>query len=164
MDASLANKLLSNPLLFIHLGSALSAQVHRLSSSMKKNTYATLFIVISGLLCWVGLPWWSVVPLAAVAGFFISPSVAGAFLAGFAGGALLWYGSAMWYNILNAGLFAAQIGEVFAGLKNWQLLTITATVGGLLSGMGAMTGCLLREVFIPSKPHHRNAYPRRRKR
>lgn len=130
---------------------------------MKNASYTTLFIVLSGLLCWVGLPWWAIVPLAAVAGFLFSPSAAGAFLAGFAGGSLLWYGSAMWHDVLNAGVFSAKIGEVFAGLKSWQLLTVTSIVGGLLAGFGAMTGRLLREIFDPSKPRGRTPYPKRRR-
>ena len=130
---------------------------------MKNASYTTLFIVFSGLLCWVGLPWWAIVPLAAVAGFLFSPSAAGAFLAGFAGGSLLWYGSAMLHNVLNAGVFATKIGEVFAGLKSWQLLTATSSIGGLLGGLGAMTGRLLRELLDPSKPRERTPYPKRRR-
>lgn len=130
--------------------------------SMKNATYATLFIVLSGLLCWVGLPWWAIVLLAAVAGFLFPPSAAGAFLAGFAGGSLLWYGSAMLHNVLNAGVFAAQIGEVFAGLRSWQLLAVTSILGGFLAGFGAMTGRLLREIFDPSK-RQRIPYPKRRR-
>jgi len=131
---------------------------------MKNATYTTLFIVLSGLLCWVGLPWWAIVPLAAVAGFLLSPSASGAFLAGFAGGSLLWYGSAMLHHVLNAGQFTAKIGEVFSGAQSWHLLMVTGFIGGFLSGLGAMAGCLLRELFSsPKTTRRRNPYPRRRR-
>jgi hypothetical protein len=130
---------------------------------MKNVTYTTLFIVLSGLFCWLGLPWWAIVPLAAVAGFLFSSSAAGAFLAGFAGGSLLWYGSAMWHHVLNAGQFTAKIGEVFSGAQGWHLLTVTALIGGFLGGLGATMGRLLREIFSPQKTtQRRNPYPRRR--
>ena len=132
---------------------------------MKNAGFTALFIVVAGLLCYVGLPWWALVPIAAIAGFLFSQSAVGAYAAGFAGGSLLWYGAAFWADSMNGGVFSAKIGAIFQGLQGWQLLMVTGFLGGLLAGFGAMTGRLARELLAPPPKSKRRQtiYPRRRR-
>ncbi len=132
---------------------------------MKNAGFAALFIIVAGLLCCVGLPWWALVPIAAIAGFLFSQSAAGAYAAGFVGGALLWYAVAFWADSMNGGIFSAKIGAIFQGLQGWQLLIVTGLLGGLLAGFGAMTGRLARELLAPPPKTNRRQtlYPRRRR-
>ena len=130
---------------------------------MKNASYTTLFIVAGGLLSLLGLPWWTLVLVAAVAGFLFPASAAGAFAAGFLGGSLLWYGVAFWRDTANMGVFSTKIGEILSGLRGWQLLSVTGFLGGLLGGFGAMTGRLAAELLGKSAPARRDTYPRRRR-
>lgn len=121
---------------------------------MKKGFLQALYIAIpTVLLCYLGAPWWVMLPVAALLVFFFpAESAAATFAAGFASGSLLWYGLAIFQDMLNGSQFSAKIGEIFMGLKNWQLLSITATLGGLLAGMGALCGHYLRLLLVSPKP------------
>ncbi|MFN4257165.1 MAG: hypothetical protein ACK4Q5_19365 [Saprospiraceae bacterium] len=110
---------------------------------MKKYGFSTLFILGLGALCWFGLPWWSLAATGAASGLLFKIKPGAAFALGFAAGTLLWGTLAGWQNALNAGKLAAQIGGVFQGLTAAQLIWATGALGGLLAGMGALTGALL---------------------
>lgn len=122
-----------------------------------------LLLLWGALLCWWGLPWWTMVLWAVLAGVVSGYGVAAAFVSGFAAGSLIWYGVAMMHHLSNGGQFAGKIGQVFAGLQVWQLLLVTGLLGGLLAGFGAMTGSAFRALFV-SAPRKRLPYARRRRR
>lgn len=119
---------------------------------MKNALYIISFILIPGSLSHFGLPWWAVVPIAAAAGWFFPLAAGKIFSIAFVAGALLWTTNAFLLNAANEGILSAKVGVLFQGLKGWHLLIVTAILGGILSGFGAMTGRLARDVFVGSKP------------
>ncbi len=129
---------------------------------MKNASFSTLFIVVLGLLCHFFLPWWSLAIIAALAGILFQHSAAAAFGAGFVAGSLLWYGSAFYHNSLDLGVFSAKMGEILH-LKGWQLLSATATLGGLIAGFGAMTGLLGKKIVLNEDNFKGTRYPKRRR-
>jgi len=62
---------------------------------------------------------------------------------GFLGVALLWGIAAFQIDIANEGILSARMEEIFG--RNMLLLTIL--LGGLLGGMGALTGTLGQRLF-----------------
>jgi hypothetical protein len=118
---------------------------------MKENLFLFISVIILGATSFLGAPWWIIAPLSAVAAFFLGQTAGSAYAIAFSAGALLWYGAAMLSNVPNAGLLATKVGQVFQGLKSWQLLVITGMLGGLLGGFGALTGVYFRGLFTPSK-------------
>ena len=119
---------------------------------MKNALYLTLWILIFGNLGHFGLPWWTVVPIAAIAGWLFPLSAGKNFSAAFVAGALLWFANAFLLNAANEGMLSAKVGILFQGLKGWHLLAVTGVLGGILAGFGAMTGRFARDVFVGSKP------------
>lgn len=119
---------------------------------MKNALYITLFILILGNLSHFGLPWWVLAPMAAVAGWLFPMSAGRSFVAAFVGGLLLWFLNAFLLDSDNGGLLSAKVGQLFQGLKGWHLLILAASFGGLLAGLGALTGRLARDVFVSPKP------------
>lgn len=129
---------------------------------MIKNTLlATVAIFLLGHLCLLGLAWWWIVPLAALVGFGLSETGLTAFLAGFLGGLALWCGYAFWADTQNGGVLSAKIGQLFLGLSSVQLILVTGVLGGLLAGMGALTGKMARNLLL--KPKRRNYLQERRR-
>lgn len=129
---------------------------------MKNFFLSALLIFVFGNLCNFGLPWWAIVPIAAVFVFLLpQKNGAVAFLAGFLAAILLWWLNAYLLNIANNGVFSAKIGQVFQGLSSSKLLYTTALIGGLLGGFGALTGQWARDL---TKKHDRQDYYRRRRR
>ncbi len=118
---------------------------------MKNALYLTLSILILGNLSHIGLPWWAIVPMAAVAGWVFPLPAGKSFLVAFAAGTLLWYTNAFLLNAANAGLLSAKVGLLFQGLQGVYLLAITGFLGGFLAGLGAMTGRLAKDLFVGNK-------------
>jgi hypothetical protein len=121
---------------------------------MKKSLrqFALLALLLAAFAL-LGLPWWTAV-LAGAALTLLYPanSAKAAFAAAFAAGYALWYGFALFQDSLNGSMFSTKIGEIFQGLKPWQLLAVTGLIGGLVTGMGALCGHFLRDMLVRPKP------------
>ena len=116
---------------------------------MKTASYIGALIILGGILQYF-FPWWTL-PLAAALlalGFRINPGRA--FLAGFLGAVLLWGGYALYINILNEGILATRMGNLFGGMGPGMMVLLTALFGGLFGGLGAWTGSLARQAFFSS--------------
>jgi hypothetical protein len=129
---------------------------------MKNTLFATLLIFVMGNLCHAGLPWWALAPIAAVVAALLPLRSGGqAFNAGFLGGSVLWYATAFLFNAANAGALSAKVGQLFLGLQGWQLLMATGVLGGVLGGLGALTGKWARDIF--ARQPRRNYLAERRR-
>ena len=114
---------------------------------MKDSLYTILFIFMLGQFGHIGLPWWTLAPIAALAGWLIPQKAIQSFAAGFAGGFLLWLVAAYCLDSANDGLLAGKIGALFMGLSRWQILLLTGTIGGLVSALACLTGYWARGIF-----------------
>ena len=107
-------------------------------------------IFLSALLAFAGglfFPWWSIAVTSFIVAVCIHLRALIAFLAGFLGVAMLWGGLAVWIDNQNQHLLATKIANVLPlGGSAIYLIAVTALIGGLVSGFGAMTGAYLRRV------------------
>lgn len=116
-----------------------------------KNTLRTILLIfILGQFCHLGLPWWTLPPIAALVGWLFPQSALRSFAAGFAGGFLLWLAAAFWLDSANDGLLSGKIGALFMGLSRWHILLLTGTLGGLVAAMACLTGYWARGIFYPN--------------
>jgi len=114
---------------------------------MKNALLVIGLIFFAGQLCQMGLPWWSVAPIGALAGWlFPQPATRGFFVA-FLGGVLLWVSAAYLQDVPNEGVLSARIGTLFMGISRWHVLLITGVLGGLLAGLGYLTGHAAGKAF-----------------
>lgn len=118
---------------------------------MKNAFYILIFVLVLGNLSHFGLPWWVLVPLAAVSGWLFPTTGGKAFSAAFVGGLLLWCANAFLLDSANGGVLSARVGQLFQGLKGWQLMSVAGIMGGILAGLGALTGLFARHVFAAPK-------------
>lgn len=125
---------------------------------MKNVFLISVFILVFGCLGFVGLPWWALSLIAAVAAFLFPLSGAKAFATGFSTGTLLWLSLAILQNAGNGGLLSGRIGKLFLDMTGFQLLTLTGVLGGLLAGLGALTGAYLHTLINPPKPKRYGQY------
>jgi len=117
----------------------------------------TLFLVVlffslfSGLFLSDFLPWWSFVPFTFVLAAFTSRNGFRAFIAGFLAIALLWIAMEAYLNTLSEGRLTQKVATIF-GLSSPVILMLAASfLGGLLGGLSAWSGFLLRRAFSRSR-------------
>lgn len=122
---------------------------------MKNVFFASLFILIVGNVSHFFGPWWAIVIIAAVAILLFPMGAARALAVGTAAGSMLWWLNAIWMNTVNTGVLAGKIGQVFQGVPALQLLAATALLGGLLGGLGALTGAYGRLLLAPRDQRRR---------
>lgn len=123
---------------------------------MMKNTFlAALLILALGQICHFGLPWWSLVIIAGLAGWFTNNAWQ-ASLGGFLGGSTLWWLAAWWKDSANDSALSEKVGQLFQGASSAQLLLLTGVMGGLLAALGALSGRWGRELLLknPSRRHY----------
>jgi hypothetical protein len=112
-----------------------------------KFIVATLLTILLSFLGGVYLPWWSV----AIAGFVIAVLVRQrswySFFSGFLGVFLIWLAISAWVSYKNDGVLASRMASVLpAGGSTLLLMLLTGFIGGLIGGMGALTGSYLRST------------------
>jgi hypothetical protein len=114
---------------------------------MKFTTSIILIALLSFAAC-LYLPWWMI----AVAAFVVCVSVSQrpfvSFLAGFIALFLLWGGMAILISINNQHVLAHKVSMIIIRSDNpYLLILLTALVGGVVAGLGAISGSLFRRVF-----------------
>jgi hypothetical protein len=106
-----------------------------------------LIILILSFASGYFLPWWVVAIAAFLSAFFIGKTSWQSFASGFGGVFLAWVGLALSKSIPNDHMLAKRVAQLFQ-LPHWTLiLLITAIIGGLLGGMSALSGVLMKKVF-----------------
>ena len=107
--------------------------------------FATVFIL--GILACIFSPfWWFFVPVTAITAFFLARTPSQAFWSGFGGISLAWTSLTLFRSIPNGNILARRMAAFFF-LPNWiVLIFLTACLAGLLGGLGAYCGYLLRQT------------------
>ena len=94
--------------------------------------------------------WWTV----AVAGFLISLIISSngisSFIGGFLGVALLWFITAFARDVQGDSILTAKVAEIFSLPNTFLLILVTAIIGGIVGGMGALLGSHLRSIIMPA--------------
>ena len=112
-----------------------------------KFTVTILLTALSGFVCGLYLPWWSVGAAAFLVAIMIYQPPVKAFLTGAAGIFLLW-GILSWIiDSQNQGLLSAKVASILPlNGSPFLLILFTAFIGSLVGGMGAISGSFLRRI------------------
>jgi hypothetical protein len=93
------------------------------------------------------LPWWAAAVIAFLAALFIDTRAGKAFLSGFAALFVAWTVLALLKSIPNDNILAGRVVQLFPLPNNWiWVLVVTAVVGGIVGGLSALSGALIRNV------------------
>lgn len=96
------------------------------------------------------MPWWSVGVAAFLISLIISTNRRRSFMSGFLGVGLLWLFQSWLIHLGTDGILSDKVAVIFSLTAGWQLVFVTAMVGGLAGGFCALTGSTLRNWIIPT--------------
>lgn len=106
-----------------------------------------LIILILSVLCGFILPWWVGAIIAFVAAVIWGRKPVVTFVAGFGGLFMAWVILALIKSLPNNNVLASRVATLFH-LPHWLfLLLVTAMIGGLVGGLAALSGALVKQVF-----------------
>lgn len=107
-----------------------------------------LIIFILSLLSGFIFTWWAAAIIAFVAAVFAGKSAGQAFWSGFFALAVVWLLLALFKTIPNDHILADRVAEM-VHLPGWvSLLLVTILIGGLVGGLSALSGLLVKQAFI----------------
>lgn len=111
-----------------------------------------ILIVVATYFLSLYLPWWTVLLVAGLVGFFIPGGGFNVFISGFLGAGLLWMVYAWYLDIETNSILSEKVVQLFPFSDNFMLVVITGFIGALCGGFGAITGNSFRQLFIKKKP------------
>lgn len=90
-------------------------------------------------------PWWIIAVAAFIVAALIPQARIKAFLCAFFALFILWGGQAMLIDNKNEHLLSAKVAQILPlGGSYIAVIFVTALIGGLIGGLGALTGSFLR--------------------
>lgn len=110
---------------------------------MKNSILGIITIMLLGLFVHQFTPWWSIVFVSAIVGGIFNNHAGKSILFGFVGVFLLWGIAAYQMDVGNESILSSRMEEIFDA----NMILVTALLGGLLGGMGALTGTLGQRIF-----------------
>ncbi len=110
-----------------------------------------LIILILSFASGYFLPWWVVAIAAFLAAMFAGKTSGQAFWSGFGAIFIGWITLALFKSVPNNHILADRVVQLFPLPHNWiYLLLLTGLIGGLVGGMAAMSGVLLKNALTKS--------------
>ncbi|MEX0857352.1 MAG: hypothetical protein WD016_04360 [Balneolaceae bacterium] len=103
----------------------------------------TLLILITAFLLNLFLPWWSIALPGLIFGYVFNQKPGISFGWGFLALFLLWGGHALYIHFANDAILSSRIAEMLSVGSPLLVVLITGILGGLVSGLAALTGALL---------------------
>lgn len=105
-------------------------------------------IVLAGYLAEILLPWYSIAFVAFIAGYALNSGWN--FLSGFLGVAALWGIKLFKITSVASTDLAGRVAAILPVKETWVLIAVTLLLGGLVSGLAATSGGLMRKKRKPA--------------
>jgi hypothetical protein len=106
-----------------------------------------IIILILSLIAGFITPWWAAAIIAFVAALFAGKKPGQAFCSGFAAVFIVWAVLILFKTMPNKHILAARVATL-SHLPHWTvLLVITALIGGIVGGMSALSGVMVKRLF-----------------
>ena len=111
-----------------------------------KFILATILTALLSFIAGIYVPlWWFFAVVALLVALLIHQKAGKAFFAAFLGLFILWFVLIFWMDNGNEGVLAVKIASLLPlGGSKWTLIIVTAIIGGLIAGFGALSGSYLR--------------------
>lgn len=110
-----------------------------------------VLIIVLSFLGQMVLPFWIVAIAGILASLVIKSNGFTSFLAGFLGVFILWFLSAYFIDQGAQSILSDKMITIIPVGSVMLLITVSAVIGGLVGGFGALTGSILQSLVSPEK-------------
>lgn len=118
---------------------------------MKSLAIPTISIAIASIIMMTFTPWWMVAIIGFIVAILTGLNPAQAFFSGLLAVSIVWIIAALIADSGNQISVAEMMSEVIGGLPPVAVTLVTGLIGGIVSGLGAMTGVYARYIWKPHK-------------
>ena len=114
-----------------------------------KFIISLILIVLLSFAACLYLPWWIVAIVGFIVVAVIPQSSGKAFLCGFLAVFILWFVLSYWISNNNNHILAHKVSLLIIKMDSpYLLMLVTALIGGLVAGLGALTASFLQKKKI----------------
>ena len=99
-----------------------------------------LSTIIIGFILELFLPWWTIAIASFAVAYLVDTKSLASFFAGFLGIAILWVGMALYIDQSTHSILTEKVNR----LLPLNAFLLTGLIGGLVGGLSALTGSLVR--------------------
>jgi hypothetical protein len=92
------------------------------------------------------LPWWIIAIVAFGVAFWRATTGSNAFWSGFLAILVVWSLMATFIHVRTEGILTGRVAALFNLPASFLLILVTATIGGLVAGVAALSGYYMRQV------------------
>ncbi|ALI99118.1 hypothetical protein [Rufibacter tibetensis] len=107
-----------------------------------------VLILLVSLLVQFFLPWWSIALICFALAFWKARYGGHAFLSGFLAIGATWLGAALFWHLVTDGVLSNRVAAMLTVNSPWILLAVTVLIGGIVGGVSALSGYLVRRLWV----------------
>ena len=97
------------------------------------------------------IPWWSIILIPFILGLIFEDNFLSHFLSSFIGTSVAWLFLMLSFDLETQSVLSGKIIDILEISSVNFLIISTSVIGGILSGLGSLTGVSLRNIFVKKK-------------
>ena len=112
-----------------------------------------IFTAATAYLMQLYFPWWSVVIASFLISLILSSKGWNSFFSGFIGVGVLWFILAFRIDTASDSILTDKVAAIFSLPNAFILILVTALIGGIAGGFGALAGSHFRSIFVKERKY-----------
>ena len=97
------------------------------------------------------IPWWSIILIPFILGLIFEDNFLSHFLSSFIGTSVAWLFLMLSFDLETQSVLSDKIIDILEISSVNFLIISTSVIGGIVSGLGSLTGVSLRNIFVKKK-------------
>lgn len=118
--------------------------------------FRILLIGISAYYILDFMPWWTIIIIPFLLGIIFEDNLLAHFLSSFVGTGVAWLFLMLNFDLETQSILSSKIIDILEISSINILIILSSIIGGIISGLGSLTGISLRNIYI--KKENRREY------
>ena len=97
------------------------------------------------------IPWWSIILIPFILGLIFEDNFLSHFLSSFIGTSVAWLFLMLSFDLETQSVLSDKIIDILKISSVNFLIISTSVIGGIVSGLGSLTGVSLKNIFVKKK-------------